>query len=119
MGTLATHTPRDLVTEVPTEDLAPDLVPGRNTTLKDTAPSEMLPSSNKRFTPTVQSKPVSSSTLTSCLIILLSTSTLLVVNSVVTPSKLSVGDKLDPLLTGSSLTLGVPVGVSTVTSGWE
>merc|ERR1712151_1192075 len=104
---------------VPAEDLAPDLVPGINTTLKDTAPSEMSTPSNKKFTPTVQSKPVSSPTLTSCLIILVSTSTLLGVNAEVTPSKLSVGDKLDPLLTGSSLTLGVPVGVSTVTSGWD
>merc|ERR1712151_1195219 len=69
--------------------------------------------------PTVQSKPVSSSMLTSCLIILVSMSTLPVVNLVVTPSKLLVGVLLAPLLTGLSLTLGVPVGVSTVTSGWE
>merc|ERR1712151_1160221 len=69
--------------------------------------------------PTVQSKPVSSSTLTSCLIILVSMSTLPVVNSVVTPSKLLVGVLLAPLHTGLLLTPGVPVGVSTVTSGWE
>merc|ERR1712151_1012858 len=117
--TLATHTPLAAVTEEPAEALALDLVPGRNTTPKDTAPSEMSTPSSKRFTPTVQSKLVSSSMLISCPTILVSTSTPMVVNSVVAPSRSLVGVLLAPLLTGLLLTPGVPVGVSTVTSGWE
>merc|ERR1712151_1010587 len=114
-----THTPLAAVTEEPAEALALDLVPGRNTTPKDTAPSEMSTPSNKKCTPTVQSKLVSSSMLISCPTILVSTSTPMVVNSVVTPSRSLVGVLLAPLLTGLLLTPGVPVGVSTVTSGWE
>merc|ERR1712110_1228967 len=58
--TLATHTPLVLVLKVLATALAPDLVPGRSTTLKVTAPSETSMPSSRRSTPTVQSKLVSS-----------------------------------------------------------
>merc|ERR1712151_1002057 len=86
---LATHTPLVLEAEVLAKDPAPDLVLGRNTTPKDTAPLEMSTPSSRRSTPTVQSKLVSSSTPTSCPITLVSMFTLLVTTSVVPPSRSS------------------------------
>merc|ERR1712113_1382985 len=60
-----THTPPVVVPKVPADPHALDLVLGRNITPKDTLLSEMSTPSNKKSTPTVQSKLVSSSTPTS------------------------------------------------------